>query len=69
MVKGLELRQLGEFQYNIRNKWENQNGKIAMGQGSNVVNIGNERDLNQHYFLMDITGQLQLVYQCKECEC
>ena len=43
--------------------------QIALGQGSTVVNTGNERDLNQYCFLMGITGQLQLAYQCKKHEC
>jgi hypothetical protein len=31
--------------------------QTALGQGSTFVNIGNKRDLNQHCFLMGITGQ------------
>jgi len=31
--------------------------QIALGQGSTVVNIGNERNLNQHCFLMGSAGQ------------
>ena len=34
--------------------------QISLGQGSTVVSIGNERDGNQHCFLMGIAGQIHL---------
>ena len=32
-LKGLELRQLGEFQYNVKHKWENHNETNSFGTG------------------------------------